>query len=90
MKYFFLAISLALLSFFFYKGLEKDPSIIYKYFVSKEDIDLQTERADIFYEILKGYNIDLSKKGNVRRFYKRVKKDFKHYGFAFEALYFKC
>ena len=26
----------------------------------------------------KGYNIDLSKKGNVSRFYKKVKKDFKH------------
>ena len=44
------------------KEIEKDPSIIYEYFVSKKDISVQTDRANAFSNILKRYGIDFNGK----------------------------
>lgn len=48
MKYFFLVISLALLSFFFYKGLEKDPSLIPSNLIKKEIPDFKLKKTKLF------------------------------------------
>ena len=48
MKYLFLAISLSFLSFFFYKGLEKDPSIIPSNLIEKEIPDFKLNNTEFY------------------------------------------
>ena len=48
MKYIFLGLSLLLFTFFFYKGLKKDPSIIPSNLIEKDIPDFQLKKTNSF------------------------------------------
>ena len=49
MKYIFLGLSLLLFTFFFYKGLKKDPSIIPSNLIEKDIPDFQLKKQILFH-----------------------------------------
>ena len=48
MKYFFLIFSLLIFTFFFYKGLKKDPTIIPSNLIEKQIPEFQIKKNKVF------------------------------------------
>ena len=95
MKYFFLGVSLFTLTYFFYKGLEKDPTIIPSNLIKKEIPEFKLEKTSFFPFFEKSNLID-NKENIIINFFAswcppckiehpnllKLSKEFKIYGIA--------